>query len=109
MGSPKSLQNKLYSLWVIIETFLFRFVSQSFLLHLFLHDHHVEHLEASVKTLAGLGTGEDDAPLLVSPKLSERQGVDHLPLVESHGEVLLVGHDQQWCVILFLLITKSSM
>ena len=87
---------------------LLGFVSRPFLLHLPLHDHHVEHLQTGVEALAHLAAGEDDAPLMVPPELFECQRGDDLSLSQSHGQVLFVSHDQQWRVALLVLEGESS-
>ena len=87
---------------------LLSFVPRPFLLHLPLADHHVQHLQPGVEPLARLPAGEDDAPLEVPAELPERERRHHLPLVQSHREVLLVGHDQQRGVALMLLEGQSS-
>ena len=66
---------------------LLGFVSRPFFLHLPLHDHHVKHLQTGVEALARLAAGEDDAPLMVPPELSESQRGDDLSLSQSHGQV----------------------
>ena len=87
---------------------LLGFVSRSFLLHLPLADHHVEHLQPGVEPLARLAAGEDDAPLVVPAQLPQGERAHHLPLVEGHRQVLLVGHDEQWGVRLLVLEGESS-
>ena len=89
--------------------FLFSFVPQSFLLELPLDNHHVKHLQAHIKTLASLGTSQHDPPRLLSTKGLEVQAGDHLALVESHGKVLFVGHDEERSILIVLLIVHGPM
>ena len=82
----------------------------------------MQHLQPGVEALARLGAGQHNPPLLLPPQLPETdnddvaqkrysspesEGGHHLPLIESHREVLLVGHDQQGRVIFLLLEEKS--
>ena len=89
----------------------------------------MQHLQPGVEALARLGAGQHNPPLLLPPELPvqtimmtmmmwrqagmneycspESEGGDHLPLIESHREVLLVGHDQQGRVTFLLLEEKS--
>ena len=86
---------------------LLGFVSRSFLLHLPLADHHVEHLQPGVEPLARLAAGEDDAPLVVPAQLPQGERAHHLPLVEGHRQVLLVGHDEEGGDALLVLEAQS--
>ena len=90
-----------------INLLLLGFVSYSLLHHLCLHDHHVEHLQASVEPLARLGTGDHNAPLLLPAELPQVEGVHHLPLIEGHRQVLLVGHDEEGGDALLVLEAQS--
>ena len=88
---------------------LLRFVSNPLLQHLLLDNHHVKHLEPGVEALPGLGAGEDDAPLLLPAELLQGERGHHLPLIERHREVLLVGHDEQRGGVLLVLGPESAM
>ena len=68
---------------------LFCFVPHSLLPHLLLHDHHVQHLQPGVQTLARLGAGQHNPPLLLPPQFPDTK-------IENIAEMQGFTSEQDW-------------